>query len=98
MSQEIIIMASAKPKPEFYDDCKAALLELRVPTLEEAGCLQFDIFENKENDGKLYFFECFANQESFDLHFTYDYTQKVFDAYSEWLEEEIEIIKLKAAE
>ena len=97
MTGEIIIMASAKPKPEYFKDCKAALLELRIPTLGEEGCLQFDIFENENSDGKLYFFERFKNQESFDLHFTYEYTQKVFDAYKEWLAEDIEITKLKAA-
>lgn len=91
---EITIMAVATPKPEHYEDCRQALVELQKPTLAEPGCLQFDILESEDQDGKLYFYERFRDIESFDLHFTYDYTQKVFAAYQQWLAEDISIIRL----
>lgn len=98
MTEKIIVMAIATPKKEHFQDCIDALLELQVPTLKEPGCLQFEIMTSKDADGKIYFFEQFADKESFDLHFTYEYTKKVFALYENWLAEEIEIKFMTRAE
>lgn len=97
MSDQITIMASIRPKPECFEICKQTLLELQIPTLKEPGCLQFDIFESEPANGKIYFFERFKDQASFDLHFSYDYTQAVFEKYKDWLAEDLQIVQLKKA-
>lgn len=95
---EIIIQASIKPKLEHYEECKKALLELQKSTTREDGCLQFDILESEEGDGKIYFYERFKDQACFELHFTYQYTKDVFTAYENWLEEDVNITRLKKAQ
>ena len=90
----LTIHASIRPKKEHYEKCKLALLELRVPTLKEEGCLQFDIFEAKENNGRIYLFERFKDDDSLQHHLQKDYTTKVFENYKQWLAEEIIIIPL----
>jgi len=92
MIQEATAIASIQPKSEYYDACKQALLELQKPTLKELGCLQFDIFESENNNGKIYLFERFENEESRNLHLTYDYTKKVIAAYNDWLAEDIQVV------
>lgn len=98
MTEEIIIWATVSPKPEHYAACKDALLDLQTLTLQEPGCLQFDILEPVQADGQIYFYERFKDQASFDLHFTYDYTRNVFAAYEAWLSGEVSILRMARAE
>ena len=87
MSQEdFVVFARIKPKPEYYEILKAALIELLEPTLKEPHCLQFDVFEGSPPDGSIYFFERFTSKEALDFHLAQDYTQKVMSNYDEWLE------------
>ena len=47
MSKTLTIVASIEAKPDKIDLVKAELQKLIAPTLKEAGCIQYDLHQDK---------------------------------------------------
>jgi quinol monooxygenase YgiN len=64
MSQPLTIVADIHAEPDKVELVKSELQKLIAPTLEEEGCLQYDLHQDNENPAHFLFFE---NWESRDL-------------------------------
>lgn len=56
-SQQLTITASILAKTEKRDFVKQALLKLIPPTLQEKGCLNYDLHQDNENPDRFFFYE-----------------------------------------
>lgn len=90
----LFLFATIRPKPQHFDEARAALDALIPDTLEEPGCLMFAAFESVSEDGVLLLFEHFADQAAFDAHYAQPYTQDVFARYEGRLRAPVEITRL----
>lgn len=98
MSEPVRIFATIRPKPEFFDEAKAAILEIIPVTRAEPGCEWFDLYEGAEGSGTLHLWEKFASDAALEAHYAKDYTRQVFDAYQEWLAQPVEVQRLSPLE
>lgn len=89
--ERLHIFATIKPKPEFFDQAKAALEELVQPTLAEPGCHLFTVLENRDKPGVLHLFEIFDDDAAVQKHYEKYYTKEVFAKYQDWLASPVDI-------
>lgn len=54
---KLTIVADIRVKPEHLEEIKAGLQGLIPPTLEEAGCRQYDLHEDNEDPNHFLFYE-----------------------------------------
>lgn len=47
---------------------RAALQKLIAPTRDEAGCIEYDLYENADSPGEFTFFEKWTSREALDEH------------------------------
>ena len=57
MSKKLTIVARIEANVDKVKFVKAELLKLVAPTLEEAGCIQYDLHQDNENPGVFVFYE-----------------------------------------
>ncbi|MEO3417152.1 putative quinol monooxygenase [Roseovarius sp. CAU 1744] len=95
-TKKLFLFATIQPKPEHFEEAKAALDRIVPPTLEEVGCHVFSAFESKTSDHTLNLFECFEDEDALDLHYAQDYTKEVFKQYEDWLRAPVEVVKMSA--
>ena len=89
-SSNIYIVALISPKPAHYETGLRALRQLLAPTRAEAGCIQFDLFEDPKTQ-QYVLVEEFKSQAAIDFHYAQDYTKAVLTLYESILEKEPEI-------
>ena len=94
MADPVQIFATIRPKPEFVETAKDAILDIIPATRAEPGCLWFELYEGAEGSGTLHLWEKFANQAALESHYGQDYTKRVFDAYESWLAEPVSVQRL----
>lgn len=92
--QRLYLFATIHPKPEFFNDARAALDQLVPPTLNEPGCHVFSAFVSHTQPNTLHLFECFDDEAALELHYAQPYTKEVFEKYQTWLAAPVEILKL----
>lgn len=68
MSSKLTIVAKIEAKAEQIELVKAELQKLIRPTLEEAGCIQYDLHQDNENPAVFLFFEIWENRELWQDH------------------------------
>ena len=93
MNNPLVVIAQIKPKPEHYEDAKAAIIGIHSQTRSEAGCHQFQLNEGLEDDC-LYLYEEWDDQAALDDHYAQPYVASVFESYKSWLAQSVEITKL----
>jgi len=86
MSDAQHIFARIAPKPEFFDVTRDAILEIIPQTLAEPGCQAF-VLHAGADDGCLYLYEVFDDEDALKAHGAQPYTRAVFARYEEWLKE-----------
>ncbi|TMP37805.1 putative quinol monooxygenase [Pseudoalteromonas rubra] len=84
------LVAYINPKPDCYQDCKAALEAITEVTRREPGCQRFELYENKEKT-QLMLIERFSQRHDFDFHHAQPYTQKVYQLYEQTLATPVEL-------
>ena len=91
------IFAKIKPKSDFFEDAKKAILNIIPKTRKEKGCITFNLHELVEPNGMKYLclYEIFKNQNDYHFHHAQDYTRKVFEHYKQWLDTPAEINQLE---
>lgn len=60
--QQLTVTATIIAKPEKRELVKQALLDLIPPTLEEEGCLNYDLHQDNENPNRFFFYENWATR------------------------------------
>lgn len=61
--QQLTITATIIAKPEKRDLVKQSLLNLIAPTLQEEGCLNYDLHEDLADPNRFFFYENWANRD-----------------------------------
>ncbi|MDY6806618.1 MAG: putative quinol monooxygenase [Cyanobacteriota bacterium] len=68
MSQKLTIVARIEANVDKVELVKAELLKLVAPTLEEAGCIQYDLHQDNEHPAVFLFYENWENRELWQQH------------------------------
>lgn len=79
---KLTIVADIRVKPEHLEAIKAGLQGLIPPTLEEAGCLQYDLHEDNEDPNHFLFYENWESRELWQDHMETEHI-KAFQAASD---------------
>jgi len=68
MSKQLTIVARIEANGDNVELVKAELLKLVAPTLEEAGCIQYDLHQDNENPALFLFYENWESRELWQEH------------------------------
>ncbi len=60
--QQLTVTATIIARPDKRELVKQALLDLIPPTLEEEGCLNYDLHQDNENPNRFFFYENWATR------------------------------------
>jgi len=93
--KNLFLIAKVFPKAEHFKDAKNALLDIIEQTLEEDGCIQFELYDDKKN---LYLYEEWIDEAALAQHYEEPYTKVVFDKYQKWLAALVEVMKMGKSE
>lgn len=94
MTDQLNIIARISPHPTHYYKARDAICGIIKQTRAEPGCMEFRLSENAQ-DGTLYLYEEWRDKAALASHHDQPYTQAVFEAYQDWLEEEPQILHLR---
>jgi quinol monooxygenase YgiN len=64
----VTVVATFEAKPGKETELKNALTALVAPTLQEAGCINYDLHQSPEEPGKFLFHENWTSKELLDAH------------------------------
>jgi len=92
-----ITIAILKARPGKRDQLQEALLKLIDPTRKEAGCIEYMLFENKNEKGIFYMREAFMDKTAFDEHLASTHFQNFAKQADELLTEPVQLIELERA-
>ena len=67
-SEELGLTADVTAKPEHIEAVRAALMKLIAPSRAEDGCLQYDLFEDREKPGHFIFVERWRDAAALAAH------------------------------
>lgn len=68
MSKNLTLVARIEANADTVELVKAELLKLVAPTLEEAGCMQYDLHQDNENAALFLFYENWESRELWQQH------------------------------
>ncbi len=92
MNTHTFIFAKITPKAEYFDIATKAVTDIIPSTRNEPGCLDFVL--HKDDNGSLYLYEEWSDEQALQQHHDMTYTKAVFSAYQEWLATPPEITKM----
>ena len=95
---EVPILAILKAKPHQQENLKVALQELVQPTRLEPGCLDYVLFQIKENPSTFYVRESWRGQQALDTHVSLPHFQKFAAQMDSLLAEPLQLIYLELIE
>lgn len=85
--RQLTITATITAKPEKRELVKQALLDLIPPTLNEEGCLNYDLHQDNQDQNQFFFYENWASRALWMDHNKSDHIlkhkEKVSDAIVE---------------
>ncbi|MEU9336483.1 putative quinol monooxygenase [Streptomyces sp. NPDC048290] len=94
-AQQIVALARVKAKPSQREALQDVLASLVAPSRAEAGCLDYALFELREEPGTFYVRETWTSQEALDFHRATPHFQAFARRFTELLEEPIRLIPLR---
>jgi quinol monooxygenase YgiN len=77
--KKFILTASFKIIAGFEEELKQATIALATETHKETGVELFLIHTRDDSPQTIFFYEIYQSEEAFQLHKTYDYTEKYFE-------------------
>lgn len=92
------IIAELKAKEGKRDDLKSALQALISPTRQEAGCLDYALFQLQDSPDVFYMRESWKGQEALDTHIALPHFQAFVQQMENLLAEPLKLIRLNAVE
>jgi len=90
--KNLFLIANVLPKDEHFEDSKNALLSIIEQTLQENGCIQFELYDDKKY---LYLYEEWLDKDALTQHYEEPYTKVVFNKCQKWLAQPVEIMKME---
>ena len=97
MIHQLNIIARIAPHPTHYNKAREAICEIIEQTRAEPGCMEFRLSENAQ-DGTLYLYEEWRDEAALASHHDQPYTRAVFEAYRDWLAEELQQVGTRLLE
>lgn len=91
----LISIAVLKARAGQREALGAALGALVPPTRQEPGCLDYTLFELRDEPGSFYMRESFKDQAALDAHFATPYFQAFEKRFDELLAEPIRLVFLE---
>lgn len=67
-TKSFTIVAIIEAKPGKEQALKAMLTSLVKPTLQEEGCINYDLHQSLDNPGKFMFYENWTSEETHAMH------------------------------
>ncbi|RPH25533.1 antibiotic biosynthesis monooxygenase [Buttiauxella warmboldiae] len=92
------IIAVLKAKEGQRDNLKSALQALVLPTRQEAGCLDYALFQLEETPDVFYVRESWKGQEALDTHIALPHFQAFVQQMDALLAEPLQLVRLNAVE
>ncbi len=71
-AKPLTIVAIIESTDEGRDLVKSELIKLIEPTLQEEGCIQYDLHQDNENPNIFLFYENWVNRELWQVHMQND--------------------------
>lgn len=68
MSKKLTVVAKILAAPDKRDLVKSELLKLIEPTRAEAGCINYDLHQDNENENLFFFHENWESKELLQAH------------------------------
>jgi len=68
MSKKLTIVARIEANDDKVEFVKSELLKLVAPTIEEAGCIQYDLHQDNENPAVFVFYENWESRGLWQAH------------------------------
>jgi quinol monooxygenase YgiN len=88
---KVTVVAKLTAKPGREDDVRRTLLALVPPTRAEAGCLNYDLHQSKDDPGIFVFYENWINRTALDEHLQKPYLQDLFARADDLLAEPVDV-------
>lgn len=66
--EKLTVTALFQARPDKEAELRAALINLIGPTLQEKGCLNYDLHEPEEEGGKFFFYENWEDKKDLNAH------------------------------
>ncbi len=70
---QVTVVATFKAKSGYEQTLKTELLKLIPPTIQEEGCINYDLHESLEEPGLFLFHENWRSREELDQHLSMPY-------------------------
>jgi len=88
------VIAKIVLKKQYRDVFDKGMTTLIEATLEEAGCLRFEVYEDRDQESVYWLVERWRSQTDLEDHYAQSYVRALIDNYDEWLEEPLSVSKL----
>ncbi|WP_428232749.1 putative quinol monooxygenase [Flavobacterium sp.] len=95
MKNNYITMAVLKAKSGKREKLREELLKLITPTRKEEGCLEYILFEDKNQTGTFYMREAFKDYKAFEAHGNTAHFKNFASQINELMLEPIQLIELE---
>ncbi len=86
MTKTLTIVAHIEAKKDKVDLVKSELTKLIEPTLNEEGCIQYDLHQDNDNPSIFLFFENWKNRELWQDHMKTDHIKAYQQATGDAIE------------
>ena len=81
----VTIVAQIMAKAEHREAVKAELLNMILPTRQEAGCIEYRLHQDYDNPDLFLFFETWQDMESLQSHLQSPRFTRYVAAVSDWI-------------
>ncbi len=88
------VIAKIVLKKKYKDVFDEGMEALVRATLEEPGCLRFEVYEDRDEECVYWLVERWRNHADLEDHYAQPYVRALIDNYDEWLEEPLSVTKL----
>ena len=88
----VVLAVTIRCKKEKAKEAKAFFESFVARARAEVGCVQYDLFQAKNDPQVFYFFEKWADQHTFDLHSAQPYLQEFHSRFDELLEQKNHVL------
>lgn len=66
--KQLTVIATIKAKPGCTEELKQELIKLVTPTLNEEGCINYDLHQDHEDPATFVFYENWTTNEALEKH------------------------------
>lgn len=89
--KKVRVVAKVLSLPDKVEEMKSVLKTLTEKTRQEAGCIRYDVLQNKDNPADFTMVEEWETQESINAHFEAAHFKEAVDLQKSLLSEEANI-------